>query len=366
MYRHYGSEVSLYSGKTRAYLRYKDIPFEDVDATAQIYRNVIVPNVGRPIIPVLETPDGEILQDTTVIIDRLEERFPEHSVYPETPVQRLVALLFEVYGDEWLVMPAMHYRWHYKRENLWFILNEFGGLLAPRWPKFVRPLIGMMPALAFGRGYVRYFGLTAKMHGPVEKSYQAFLRDFDRHLEQHDFLLGSKPSIGDFGLVAPLYAHLYRDPYSGRDMKKRAPNVARWVERMQRPDLQSGEFLPGDEVPATLEPIVRRIFREQLPVLVDTIRRTAQWAKENPDRTKLPRVIGSHTYELEGVRERRMVTPFSQWMFQRPLLHYQSLDGEAKARADELLGKLGGLAGLNTPVPVKLDYRNHRVVVAPS
>ncbi len=67
MYRHYGSEASLYSGKTRAYLRYKDIPFEDVDATARIYRKVIVPNVGRPIIPVLETPDGEILQDTTVI-----------------------------------------------------------------------------------------------------------------------------------------------------------------------------------------------------------------------------------------------------------------------------------------------------------
>jgi 4-hydroxybenzoyl-CoA reductase subunit alpha len=39
-----------------------------------------------------------------------------------------VALLFEVYGDEWLVIPAMHYRWNY---NLDFILEEFGKTLIP-------------------------------------------------------------------------------------------------------------------------------------------------------------------------------------------------------------------------------------------
>lgn len=246
MYRHYGAEVSLFSGKTRAYLRYKDVPFEDVQASTRIYRKIIVPHVGRPIIPVLETPEGEIVQDTTVIIDRLEERFPSHPVYPDTPLQKLVALLLEVYGDEWLVMAAMHYRWHYKRDNLWFILKEFGGLLAPGLPKFIRPLIGLAPALAFGRGYIPYFGLNAKMHAPVEASYQAFLADFDRHLEGHDFLLGGRPSIGDFGLIAPLYAHLYRDPHSGRHMKLHAPHVARWVERMQRPTPLSGEFLLND------------------------------------------------------------------------------------------------------------------------
>lgn len=105
------------------------------------------------------------------------------------------------------------------------------------------------------------------------------------------------------------------------------------------------------------------MLREQLPVLVDTIHRTGQWAKQNPGEHRVPRVIGSHDYELEGVRGRRMVTPFSQWMFQRPLFHYQSLDGTSKERADALLGPLGGLPGLNPPVPTRVDYENHRVVV---
>lgn len=63
-------------------------------------------------IPVVVTSDGECVQDITEIIDYFEQRCPEPSVYPAGAWQRLVSLLLEVYGDEWLVLPAMHYRWH--------------------------------------------------------------------------------------------------------------------------------------------------------------------------------------------------------------------------------------------------------------
>ena len=39
------------------------------------------------------------------------------------------------------------------------------------------------------------------------------------------FLLGHRPSIGDFGLLAPIYAHLYRDPVPGFILR------TRWVYR---------------------------------------------------------------------------------------------------------------------------------------
>lgn len=363
-YKHYSTEVSLFSGKTRAYLRYKDIPFTDVTSTIAVYRTIIMPVVGRPIIPVVETPEGEILQDTTVIIDALEERFPRASVYPEGALQRLVALLIEVYADEWLVMPAMHYRWHFKRDNLLFILREFGATGVPRAPRLLQPLFGIAPALGFGGKYQKYLGISPQMHGPIERSCEAFLRDFDRHLEDHPFLLGTRPSIGDFGLIAPLYAHLYRDPYPGRMMRRIAPRVARWVERMQHPEEpMSGEFLADDEVPETLHPILRRMFDEQLPVLVDTIGRMHAWALAHPDRERVSRVIGTHRYRIEGVEEERMVTPFSQWMFQRPLDHYASLSEPDKARIDPLLERLGGLEGMRTEVPTRVAYRNHRLVV---
>ena len=39
VYQHLGHEVSLYSGKTRAYLRYKKIPFDE-NISAKIYEDI--------------------------------------------------------------------------------------------------------------------------------------------------------------------------------------------------------------------------------------------------------------------------------------------------------------------------------------
>ena len=363
-YLHYSSPVSLYSGKTRAYLRFKGIPFRDVTASISVYRNIILPKVGRPVIPVVETPEGEILQDTTLIIDALEARFEQPSIYPQAPWQRLVALLMEVYADEWLVMPAMHYRWQFKRDNLLFLLQEFGQTGMPLLPRPLAPLLGAAPAYLFGSKYEAYFGITKRMYGPLVRSYEALLADLDRHFEQHRYLLGDRPSIGDFGLIAPFYAHLYRDPYPGRMMRRDAPAVARWVERMQNPPTpKAGEFLPDDRVPETLHPILRRMFEEQLPVLVDTARALGEWAESHPDRVRVSRVIGEHAYRIGGVQGTRKITPFSLWMFQRPLDHYARLSETDRERIDPILRTLGGLDGMQTELPARLAMRDHRVVM---
>ena len=54
---------------------------------------------------------------------------------------------------------------------------------------------------------------------------------FERHLGETGvpFLLGHRPSIGDFGLLAPIYAHLYRDPVPGFILRTRW--VYKWVYR---------------------------------------------------------------------------------------------------------------------------------------
>ena len=49
--------------------------------------------------------------------------------------------------------------------------------------------------------------------------------------------------------MAPLYAHLGRDPVPKALMQSLAPNVYRWVERMNQPQPLAGEFLAGDEIP---------------------------------------------------------------------------------------------------------------------
>lgn len=106
VHRLFGAEVSLYTGKVRAYLRYKDIPYREVLATRDVYKTIIVPRTGVRFIPVLISDRDVAIQDSTAIIDHLEERYEAGCVYPDGALQRRVALLLEVYADEWLVVPA--------------------------------------------------------------------------------------------------------------------------------------------------------------------------------------------------------------------------------------------------------------------
>ena len=91
----YGSDVSLYAGKARSYLRKKGVPFE-MRSTSHPGHARAIAAIGHAYQPILETAAGEFVQDTTEIIDFIEPRHPAPSVYPSGPCQRLVALLLEL------------------------------------------------------------------------------------------------------------------------------------------------------------------------------------------------------------------------------------------------------------------------------
>jgi glutathione S-transferase len=183
-YRLYGAEVSYFTGKVRAYLRWKNLPFQEMLADATTYREVILPRVGFAVIPVVITPQGETLQDSTAIIDELERRHGEPSVYPHTPLQRLVALLLEVYGDEWLVMPAMHYRWHHNRD---WAMRAFGELNAPGATAEEQFAIGQRRAAPFAKA-AEALGAEPHMHGAIENSYRNLLAELDAHFAMTPYL----------------------------------------------------------------------------------------------------------------------------------------------------------------------------------
>jgi glutathione S-transferase len=336
--RLYGAEISYFTGKVRAYLRWKGLPFDEISADAAVYREVIVPRVGFPVIPVVVTPEDETLQDSTDIIDALEHRHGEPFVHPSSPVQRLVAALLELYGDEWLVIPAMHYRWHHNRR---WAMKSFGELSAPHATPEEQMAIGEKRAEPFANAAV-LLGAAPEMHAAIEASYEALLGELDRHFSAYPYVLGERPCVGDLGLVGPLYAHQYRDPASGELMRRLAPNVARWVERMQHaPAPRSGEFLAGDRIPSTLLPVLGRMMREQMPVLVDSSRLLREWLALHPGQ-RVPRSIGMHAYELEGRRGTRIVRPYSLWMLQRARDVYRQLSAVDRAAADGLLEDVGG------------------------
>jgi len=115
---------SYYSAKTRAYLSYKRIPFVEL-YDGNDMRGRIREETNEVMIPVVETPEGEILQDTTVIIDTLEPRHPERPVFPNDPVMLLLTRIVEFTIDELWISTAMNTRWN-DPVSKQFVISEFG------------------------------------------------------------------------------------------------------------------------------------------------------------------------------------------------------------------------------------------------
>ena len=102
----YGSEISYFTGKLEAYLRFKEIPYERRPMTMRLFRGVVPEKTGAAQMPAVELPDGRWMTDTTPIIAWLETQHPEPAVIPEDPLQAFFSRLLEDHADEWLCPPS--------------------------------------------------------------------------------------------------------------------------------------------------------------------------------------------------------------------------------------------------------------------
>lgn len=362
MYKFYGCEPSFFSGKVRGYLRYKKIPFTEIVPSLKVSRKVIVARVNRPIIPILIAPNDECIQDSSCIIEYLEERHSEYSPYPASPKQKLAASLLELYGDEWLTIPAMHTRWNFLSHNLKFIVSDFGKVFYPTgWP-LMQKLSGLFLAAAVTISLKNKFGATRKIGKGVDRSLSGLISEMNVHLEKYPYFFGDRPSIADYSFNGLFYGHLVRDPYPRTLLEDKAPFVLAWTKRVQLlNDAKYGDFVPDDEIPITLIPILKRMTREQFPVLEETNVILDQWVKDNPKTGEVKRFIGKHNYELEGVTGTRSIMPFSCWMLQRSLDIYD--ESENKRELDGFLEKIGGRSVFKHRANTRLTYQNFRLMV---
>ena len=70
--RVYGSEISYFTGKLEAYLRYREIPYERRAMTPGLFNRTVPRQTGVAQMPAVELPDGRWMTDTTPIIDWCE------------------------------------------------------------------------------------------------------------------------------------------------------------------------------------------------------------------------------------------------------------------------------------------------------
>ncbi len=95
----YGSEISYFTGKLENYLKYKEIPYERIAASARMGAK-LKKNAGVVQIPTVNLADGRWMSDSTPIIEWFEQEFPETSIIPTDPEQAFFCRLLEDYSDE--------------------------------------------------------------------------------------------------------------------------------------------------------------------------------------------------------------------------------------------------------------------------
>ena len=279
----YGWPVSPYTQKVKSYLLTRGIPFQDVAPTGLMLRRTVQGAVGRTIMPPVQHDAGGWLQDSSVIIDWMEAHHQGDSISPPGPRQRLAALLIELYADEWMPMAALHYRWNIV-ENAAFARAEFARYALPWLPGMLgRRLIAPMAEKM--SGYLPLLGVTTETIPGLEASTEALIAGLEAHLIGHDFLLGSRPCIGDFALYGPLWAHLFRDPGSRR-LFDDAPAVQAWMARLENPAPLSGSFLADDVVPESLDFLLRDLFAEQWPYITSIHSAITAWLAKMSDHVR--------------------------------------------------------------------------------
>lgn len=340
--RVYKSDISYFSGKLEAYLRYKEIPHTlvDCDSNTLFY---LGQQTGTAKMPSIELENNQWLFDTTPTIQYLEQTNAHTSVLPDDPALRFLALLIEDYADEWLWRPAMWWRWMPKISRV-----TLGRRIASSM--IFKPL-AIPLGLYFGRRQLNEW----LWHDGVDKSNSHLVRDmFFRELEfleplfeQQDYVLGNRPSVADFGFFGPMFRHFGNDPVSAEVMRRKAPNTYEYLAKLwnaKHSKMKSEVkwcWPDGDHWHGLLE----RIANDYLPYL-------HQNALAYKDKRKRFDYKGKSVNFLNTV-----TTDYRVWCRQTLQREFQLLSSTEQEKLNNLFVPVGGLAALHADgvIDAKMD-----------
>jgi glutathione S-transferase len=329
LFEAYVLDVSYFSGKLEAYLRYKQIPFRRIEVGWRRLTGIALRHTGMLRVPLVRTPTGEWLADTTPMIDWFEERFPEGRVLPDDPEQAFFVRLVEDYADEWMWRPALHYRWSYPDDA-----RLLSRRIAREALKDVPLPLGLKAWNVRRRQrklYVAGDGVRRETRDHVEAIYLGALDRLQSILSGQRYLLGDRPCLADFGFFASMFRHFSIDPTPARIMRERAPAVYAWVSRLWNAQFseEKGEWAAPGTLPQGWEPLLADIAETHLRALHAN---ALAWR------------YGRQRFDLQvqGVPYRDLPTvQYRVWCRERLQEHYVALPKGMKPRVRSTLEKCG-------------------------
>jgi glutathione S-transferase len=238
--------------KVRSFFRYKNLVHEWIprspadQAEFQKYAKL-------PLVPLVVTPEGEGLQDSTPILERFEASTLEPSTIPVDPALAFVSALLEEYGDEWGNKWMFHYRWRYQ-PDVWSTAERIAvQMMGGQGTLAVAQARAAVADRMMGR--LGFVGSNDKTRSLIEASFKHALGLLETHLAARPYLLGGRPALADFGLWGQLY-EAATDPTPGAIMRASAPKVMAWTQRMVSPKAE-GAFEAWPALAPTLMPLLK-------------------------------------------------------------------------------------------------------------
>ena len=252
-HRIFGIEMSPYSVKVRSYFRYKGIPHQwivrsmETQPEYQKYAKL-------PIVPLVVTPEGEGIQDSTPILERFEAAFPDPAIHPAEPVAAFASALLEEFGDEWGNKWMFHYRWARDVDQICSAGRIAGAMMPAASEEQHAGMAAQIRERMVGR--VWFVGSSPQTAPQIENSFHEAIALLETHLADRRYRFGARPAFADFGLFAQLY-EAWTDPTPAALIEGRTPRVLDWLHRMLWPRAE-GDFEPWSQLEPTLLPMLEQ------------------------------------------------------------------------------------------------------------
>lgn len=324
----HGLSLSYFTGKIEAYLRAKGQAYDLIEMSVSDLR-ACAAATGVAWMPQIDTPAGW-LTDTPQIIEYVERLQPEPAITPTDPLAAFVAGLIEDFGDEQLWRPALYYRWAHAVDA-----RLRGQQIAKT----------MLRAIPLPQGFKRWLiiqrqrrvylpgdGVTAVNAEAVQREYLEILDTLEPVLARQPFVMGHRPTEADFGLFGGLFRHFAQDPTPGAIMRKRAPCVLAWTERLW--SLTPADFAGAPQVsgaPEALAGLAKAIVERFLPMM--SAHEQAWEAGSSVAR-----------FSHFGAVFETAVSPYRVWRLERLRRRYSALDPAVRKQAAHWLDDLSAVA----------------------
>lgn len=247
-YEVYGLRPSFYTRKAAAMLKAMRLPHDDRLKTMADAPRIEAACGGYTKFPVLKTPAGDWITDSTRIGLALDAAHPDASIVPEDPVLRSAALMLDDWIDEWLLRPTIFWRVTDDDNRRWVSRQAVASMMGA-WEAGPDIAADHPGAVMAGRFFMRAGEInraTAAHEAEVMAILTRAADALSAHFEAQPFLLGGRVSLADFALHGMLEAGLLWEPAARAYVLPRWPALEAFRLRVAAAEAGKGIYVMAD------------------------------------------------------------------------------------------------------------------------